>query len=283
MQRHLEDRSSATAAAPSRRLRIVPPAEEPAPSSRRYGIAVAAVLGIAFVVRAAFVLGSDFPLNDGGMFLQMTRDLQGSGYALPAYTSYNGGAVPFAYPPLGFYLAAIIDAVTPLSLAGVFRFLPLIASFAAVAAFLFMARTLLPTRTHVITALVAFATLPATFQWMLMGGGVTRAPGFVFALLAVTFAYRAFERGSRRDAESACADQPEHQARRQHPRQCHLPQAATLLSIHVHPPSHSGGVSEACTEKVTGAEGGMARPAPSPEPILNAIMGTRAELVLSDS
>ena len=200
MQRHLEDRSPVTAAAPSRRLRIVPPAEEPAPSSRRYGIAVGAVLGIAFVVRAAFVLGSDFPLNDGGMFLQMTRDLQANGYALPAYTSYNGGAVPFAYPPLGFYLAAIIDAVTPLSLADVFRFLPLIASFAVVAAFLFLARTMLPTRTHVIAALVAFVTLPATFQWMLMGGGVTRAPGFVFALLAVTFAYRAFERGSRRDA-----------------------------------------------------------------------------------
>jgi hypothetical protein len=198
-QRHLNP-SAAPDAAPSRRLRIVPPAETAPPSALRYGMAIAAVLGLAFIIRAGFVLGSDFPLNDGGMFLQMTRDLQGNGYAMPEFTSYNGGDVPFAYPPLGFYVAAALDDLTPLSLIDVFRLLPLVAACGAAGAFLLLARTMLPSRLHVLTALVAFVTLPATFQWMLMGGGITRAPGFFFALLAIAMAHRMFERGSRRDA-----------------------------------------------------------------------------------
>ncbi|MEX0749585.1 MAG: hypothetical protein WD359_02150, partial [Dehalococcoidia bacterium] len=186
-------------------LRIVTPAAASDASARRYRIALAAILGLAFVIRAAFVLGADFPLNDGGMFFQMTRDLQANGYALPEFTSYNGGEIPFTYPPLGFYVAAALDDLTPLALVDVFRVLPLVASCAIACAFLILARTMLPSRLHVITALVAFVTLPAAFQWMLMGGGITRAPGFVFALLAIALVNRTFERRSLTDAMLAGA------------------------------------------------------------------------------
>jgi hypothetical protein len=88
---------------------------------RRYALLIGGAIAIGFVVRAMFVFSSSFPLNDGGMFYAMVRDLQGNGYAIPSFTSYNLGNVPFTYPPLGFYLAAVLDDATPLGSSGCCR------------------------------------------------------------------------------------------------------------------------------------------------------------------
>ena len=154
-------------------------------SPRAFVLLSAGAVVMGFLLRAAFVFGSTFPLNDGGMFYQMTRDLQANGYALPSTTSYNAAGIPFGYPPLGFYLTGLLDDLTPLSLLDAYRAVPLLAATALLVAFLLMAREFLRTRAEALIALVVFATLAPTFRWMIMGGGVTRAPGFVFALLAI--------------------------------------------------------------------------------------------------
>ncbi|MDO9302752.1 MAG: hypothetical protein Q7T89_15305, partial [Anaerolineales bacterium] len=65
------------------------------------------------VVRFVPAASNGFPLNDGGMFYTMIRDLQANHYILPQFTSYNFADIPFAYPPLGFYIAASLsDAST---------------------------------------------------------------------------------------------------------------------------------------------------------------------------
>jgi len=136
-------------------------------------------------VRAYHVLSHDFPLNDGGLFFSMVRDLQAAHYRLPAFTSYNDAAIPYGYSPLGFYLAGLLDDWTPLTLVDVFRWLPLAASALIVVVFADLARRLLVSRTAVIAAVLSFALLPRSFIWMLMGGGLTRSLGFLFALLTV--------------------------------------------------------------------------------------------------
>ncbi|HNM37713.1 MAG TPA: hypothetical protein PKI33_11655, partial [Anaerolineales bacterium] len=70
---------------------------------------------IWLILGSAVILGSivrllpgvlaGFPLNDGGMFLSMVKDLQTSHYVLPKFTTYNYLNIPFAYPPFGFYFA----------------------------------------------------------------------------------------------------------------------------------------------------------------------------------
>ena len=71
------------------------------------------ILGLALFfgvfVRILPALLSEFPINDGGMFAVMMRDLQANNFLLPAYTTYNYSNIPFAYPPLGFYLGAILE------------------------------------------------------------------------------------------------------------------------------------------------------------------------------
>ena len=100
-----------------------------------YRLALALAIGLGIAVRAYHVLSQDFPLNDGGLFFAMVRDLQAAHYHLPAFTSYNGAGIPYAYSPLGFYLAGLLDDWTPLTLTAVFRWLPLLTTALIVVAF----------------------------------------------------------------------------------------------------------------------------------------------------
>lgn len=163
------------------------------------GLVLAMTAGL--VVRAYPLLSHDFPLNDGGMFYEAIRGIESSGFGLPQHIAYNGLAIPFAYPPLGVYLAALLDLATPLSLFDVLRVLPLLASLLTIPAFYLLAGEVLTSRFRVWLATFAFAVVPRGFEWLIAGGGVTRAPGLLFALLALACGLRLLRReGARRAA-----------------------------------------------------------------------------------
>jgi hypothetical protein len=147
-------------------------------------VALLAALLIGALVRAWHVWGVDFPLNDGGLFYVMVRDIQRAHYHLPAFTSYNGSHIPLGYSPLGFYLAGVLNDAG-VNLFTLLRILPFAASTACIAAFYLLAREMLHSRTTLAAALIAFAIVPRGFVWLLMGGGLTRSFGYLFALLAL--------------------------------------------------------------------------------------------------
>jgi hypothetical protein len=149
-------------------------------------------LALAVLVRLALILSSTFPLNDGGMFDVMIRDLQQAHYALPHFTTYNGMHIPYAYPPLAFYVSAFLADVTQSSPIEMLRLLPLLLNLAAIGAFALLARSILRSRDAVAVAVVAFCFLPHSVLWQVMGGGLTRGFGFLFALLALQQAYELF-------------------------------------------------------------------------------------------
>ncbi len=153
---------------------------------------VAAVLAIT--VRAFLVMSRSFPLNDGALFFLMTREIGQHGFRLPMATAYNAANIPFAYSPLGFYLAAFLHVGVGLDLLGLFRVLPLVFSCLCVLAFYLLARDLVPTRATRIAALATFAVLPRSFLWLIMGGGLTRSMGFFFAILTLWQLHRVYTR-----------------------------------------------------------------------------------------
>lgn len=155
----------------------------------RYVFAVGAIFCIGFLVRGLYVFSTDFPLNDGGMFYAMVQDIQRANYALPVTSSYNGLGLAFAYSPLAFYAAALIDDLTPFSLIQAFQYIPLIASGLTVVAFYLLANALLSSRRTVLAATFAYAVVPSSFTWLIMGGGLTRSPGLLFAILALWQVY----------------------------------------------------------------------------------------------
>lgn len=154
------------------------------------GLTVAVILGAG--IRLYYVLQADFPLNDGGLFYAMARDVRDAGYALPEYTSYNSESLPFAYPPLFIYVLALLDDVTPLSAFGVLLVVPPLLSIATIPVFYYLARLFVPSKVGVAVAVVVFATVPNGFEWHIMGGGITRAPALLFSLIAIAFAYKAY-------------------------------------------------------------------------------------------
>lgn len=152
-------------------------------------VATLVALGTGISVRAFYVLRESFPVNDGGMFYVMARDIQNASYGIPKFSSYNGGEVPFVYPPLTLYAAAIGDALTPASLLDMFWILPLAGTIFALWAVYRLASAVLSDRWSVVAATLAFALAPRSFIWLLMGGGLPRAFGLAFVMLAVREAY----------------------------------------------------------------------------------------------
>ncbi len=166
--------------------------------AKAFLLSVGAAVLLGAAVRAWPVIASDFPLNDGGLFYAMTRELQAAHYLLPETVSYNGLRIPFAYPPLGFYAAGLVAEATGSTLFDLLRFVPLAISTLCVAAFAALARSLLGSRAGAAAATFAFAVLPRSFLWLIMGGGLTRSFGMLFALLALYQAHAMLTRRTRR-------------------------------------------------------------------------------------
>lgn len=135
-------------------------------------------LAVGLILRIAPILPATFPIGDGGLFAIMARDLRTSGPVPPMYSSFNDGSVPFAYPPLGLYVVALLpwDPITTE------RWLPLVYSLLAIVGAYLLARELVEDRVAGLAALI-FAAMPVT--WAIDGGGVTRGLGLVLLLVTL--------------------------------------------------------------------------------------------------
>lgn len=162
-------------------------------------LVLALALAAGALVRFFPTAMSGFPINDGGMFAVMVDDLRLSGYALPVYASYNLNQIPYAYPPLGFYLGRILADLSGWDSVEVARWLPAFFSTLAVGAFYLLALRLLPTRLHAALATLFFALTPRAFSWFVEGGGITRSPAQFFMLLTFASVAQLYQRGRRRD------------------------------------------------------------------------------------
>ena len=144
------------------------------------------------VVRFVPAVSSGFPLNDGGMFYTMIRDLKANHFALPRFTTYNFVDIPFAYPPLGFYIAAIFSSLLPVSDLQVLLWLPALVNTLAIFFFYKFAEQILPSRTTAGLSTLAYALSSRAFLWQVMGGGITRAFGMLFLILMLWQAVQLF-------------------------------------------------------------------------------------------
>lgn len=154
------------------------------------------VLGAS--VRFAPAAISGFPINDGGMFYVMVRDLQVNHYYLPFYTTYNDLNIPFVYPPLPLYMAGLVSEFFSVPLIEIFRWLPALITTVSLFAFYLLALSVLDSRSQATLATAAFALVPRSISWFIMGGGLTRAFGQLFLLLTLYSIYNLFTKNSRK-------------------------------------------------------------------------------------
>ena len=143
------------------------------------------VVILGMYVRIGHVISVDFPLNDGGLFYSMIRELGESDRILPVYTSYNQAQIPYAYPPFSFFILHILENMLKVSLLDIMRMFPALVSCLTIPLFYRFTHKILTSKTGVLFSTLAFSFLPTSFDWLIVGAGVTRAPAFVFSLLAL--------------------------------------------------------------------------------------------------
>lgn len=139
-----------------------------------------------------------FPVSDGGLFYVMVKALQANHYILPSFVNYNGIEIPFAYPPLGFYVSGLISDVFRVELIQVFRWMPAIGSVIFTVAFFPMASSILQSKLKGSMATVFFALLPRSISFYIMGGGITRVLGTLFLILTLYSAHKLFTASSKK-------------------------------------------------------------------------------------
>jgi hypothetical protein len=133
-----------------------------------------------------------FAINDGGLFYKMILDLLVHNFRLPAFSSFNGGAIPFAYPPFPIYFSALLVRIFHFDALQLVRWLPALIATLCLIPFYFLARELLRDPLKAAFATFTYAMLPESFAWFIMGGGLTRSTGRLFALLTLYLVYRLF-------------------------------------------------------------------------------------------
>lgn len=131
-----------------------------------------------------------FPVNDGGMFYVMMKDLQANHYIPPFFTSYNQLNIPFAYPPLAFYIGAGLSDLLGISLIQILQWLPAIINTACIPALYFLAKELTGDKFTSAVAALVFALTPHLNAWLSVGGGLTRSLGTLFLIVTILYAYK---------------------------------------------------------------------------------------------
>ena len=122
---------------------------------------------------------ADFPLGDGGLFSVMVLDLRNNGFVPPEFTTFNAGDIPWMYPPVGLYLAALLGGGLEW-----FRILPAVFAIATLPALWLLARALTNDRAALV-AVIAYGLTVSGWFGLVAGGGVTRSPGVVLAMLTM--------------------------------------------------------------------------------------------------
>ncbi len=147
-------------------------------------------------LRHLFLVPPDAPFRLGGLFYEFSQQIIANGYALPKHIPYYSlDGLPFAYPPLGFYLQALmIDLFSP-PLFWTVNWLPPLLATLALPAYYRLLRRISQNEIFTLSALLAFAFMPAAFVNQIEAAGLAEACG---TLTLIGYAYFLLDVNTRR-------------------------------------------------------------------------------------
>ena len=165
----------------------------PEAAARAAGIAVHPVLdrvalwlcvALVLAIRVDLLVFTDFPINDGALFLAFLEAIVPVFPSIPPSVEYNGFAIPFAYPPLSFWLGAGAARLGLDPLAIVHR-APILMNIGYVLLFTLLLLRTGHSRLFTAVAVLVFGTTFRSYEWLVMGGGLSRGMGSLFLLLTL--------------------------------------------------------------------------------------------------
>ncbi len=156
---------------------------------------LAAALGVGALIRLLplLVARADVPYRLGGLYMEFARQIALNGFRFPAWIPYyTQNGIPFAYPPLPFFLAAGLAYVLGLPVFLVSNGLPALAAILTVPAYYALLRALRFDKAVVFAGLALFATMPSAYQQQIEGAGLAEAFGSLAVILLLIALARAF-------------------------------------------------------------------------------------------
>ncbi|WP_411969001.1 ArnT family glycosyltransferase [Haloferax sp. YSSS75] len=143
------------------------------------------------VVSTIYLLTHQYPAYGAGLYLEVASQIRAHEYTLPATVPYYTDGIPLAYPPLQFFVVAVL---TDIGISGmtVSRYLPALVTVLYLVPYYGIAERLLPTRRQAGVATIIFAVTPPVLQWHLSAGGIVRASAFLLALCGIYAGTRIF-------------------------------------------------------------------------------------------
>ncbi|MFW6003468.1 MAG: 6-pyruvoyl-tetrahydropterin synthase-related protein [Halanaeroarchaeum sp.] len=167
------------------------------PFDRRDALWLPLAMLPAVVAVLVYWVTNPFPAYGAGLYTKIATEIAAGGYLPPeTVPGYTVDGVPFAYPPLQFYvLAVLLDlGVDPFVLS---RFLPGIVVVLAQVPLYVLARDVSGSRPAGAVAGAVVAATPEAIQWHVSAGGLVRAFALLYALTAIYAGYHVFRRRRR--------------------------------------------------------------------------------------
>ena len=156
-------------------------------------------LAASFPLLFENALEHSFPLGYAGLFTQMAQQISDANFRLPLESPFYGpGGIPFAYPPFGLYLLAILIKLTGKYFIFL-RLLPPLLSLLALIPLFYLTLELSGSSIAAAITVILAATSPDLYIAHTWAAGSVRAPAFLFALTALYFFTRQLKSRSRAD------------------------------------------------------------------------------------
>jgi hypothetical protein len=158
---------------------------------------LAAALAICAPLYLANAFKHSVPMGYAGLFTQMAQQVAEQNFQLPMESPFYGpGGIPFAYPPFGIFLLAVLIKVTGKYFIFLRLLPPLIGLFSFVPLY-FLTLEVSKSRLAAMITVIIAACSPDIYTGHAWAAGIVRAPAFLFALFSIYFFSRQLGKRSR--------------------------------------------------------------------------------------
>jgi len=151
------------------------------------------ILGIFLRLLPHIVMGfsSNLPLNNGGLYLFFSEIIAQNNFSYPTYIPfYTENGIPFAYPPLIFYILALIHQIFHIPLLMLFIYIPTIISIVCIFAFYFLVKELFSEKSLILISTIIFALYPPLISYSAQGLFLVHGVGTVLFIIGLILVLR---------------------------------------------------------------------------------------------
>lgn len=157
-------------------------------TDNRLLLAFILLLGCAIRMIHLVFVGLHRPFGSAGLYMEFAHQIITHNYALPDWIPfYTDGGIPFAYPPIPFYVAAVLLDIFSIPEIAVANLLPACIAILTLPSFYILIRELDISPWAQVVAMLAFATMPTAFQEQIATQGLAEGFGTLSLIwLAIT-------------------------------------------------------------------------------------------------